>query len=174
MIFNLHLGVGHSVLCQMEGVDHMSSNYHIFKCPTSTSPPFSTLFVLPSPYLNPHMEPSQKKNQGYTGGKYVLLEGDMGICGVAVLIFFYSGDAVSRISICGVAVISNPSVCDFCVFHVAVFGEMKLFAVFRGLSCGDAVFVNFFAVLRCCGVQGPPHAPLLLPLCHPCSCTVFR
>ena len=53
----------------------------------------------------------------------------MGICGVAVLMFFYCGDAVSRISICSVAVISNPSVSDICVFHVAVFGEMKLFAV---------------------------------------------
>ena len=73
----------------------------------------------------------------------------MGICGVAVLMFFYSGDAVSRISICGVAVISNPSVCDFWVFHVAVFGEMKLFAVFRGLSCGVVVF------------RGPPCSPPL-------------
>ena len=53
----------------------------------------------------------------------------MGICGLAVLMFFYYGDAASRFSICGVAVISNPSVCDVCVFHVAVFGEMKLFAV---------------------------------------------
>ena len=53
----------------------------------------------------------------------------MGICGVAVLVFFYCGDAVNKISICGVAVISNPSVCDVCLFHAAVFGEMKLFAV---------------------------------------------
>ena len=53
----------------------------------------------------------------------------MGICDVAVLMFVYCGDAVNRISICGVAVISNPSVCDVCVFHAAVFGEMKLFAV---------------------------------------------
>ena len=52
----------------------------------------------------------------------------MGICGVAVLMFFYCGDAVNKISICIVAVISNPSVCDVCVFHAA-FGEMKLFAV---------------------------------------------
>ena len=29
----------------------------------------------------------------------------------------------------GVAVISNLTVCDVCVFHAAVFGEMKLFAV---------------------------------------------
>ena len=53
----------------------------------------------------------------------------MGICVVAVLMFFYCGDAVNKISICGVAVISNPSVCDVCVFHAAVFGKMKLFAV---------------------------------------------
>ena len=54
----------------------------------------------------------------------------MGICGVAVLMFFfYCSDTMSRISISDVAVISNPAVCDFCVFHVAVFGEMKLIAV---------------------------------------------
>ena len=58
-----------------------------------------------------------------------LIEGDMGICGVAVLIFFLCGDAVNKISICGVAVISNLTVCDVCVFHAAVVGEMKLFAV---------------------------------------------
>ena len=28
---------------------------------------------------------------------------------------------------CGVVVISNPMVCDVCVFHAVVFGEMKLF-----------------------------------------------
>ena len=53
----------------------------------------------------------------------------MGICDVAVLMFFYCGDAVNKISICVVAVISNPSVCDVCVFYAVVFGEMKLFAV---------------------------------------------
>ena len=41
--------------------------------------------------------------------------------------FFF--DAVNKISICGVAVISNLTVCDVCVFHSAVFGEIKLFAV---------------------------------------------
>ena len=50
----------------------------------------------------------------------------MGICGVAVLMSFYNGDAVNKISICGVL---TPLVCDVCVFHSAVFGEMKLFAV---------------------------------------------
>ena len=52
-----------------------------------------------------------------------------GTWGYAVLMFFYCGDVVNKTSICGVAVILNPSVCDVCVFHVAVFGEMKLFAV---------------------------------------------
>ena len=32
VIFNLHLGVGHSVLCQMKGVGHVFSNHHILKC----------------------------------------------------------------------------------------------------------------------------------------------
>ena len=53
----------------------------------------------------------------------------MGICSVAVLVIFYCGDAVNKISICGVAVISNPSMRDVCVYHAAVFGEIKLFAV---------------------------------------------
>ena len=54
----------------------------------------------------------------------------MGICSVDVFFFFSSCcDAVNKISICGVAVISNPMVCDICVFHATVFGEMKLFAV---------------------------------------------
>ena len=57
----------------------------------------------------------------------------MGICGVAVLMFFQCGNAVNEISTCGVAVISNPTVCDDCVFCVAVFVEMKLLAVLRFL-----------------------------------------
>ena len=36
---------------------------------------------------------------------------------------------MNKISTCGVVVISNPAVCDVCVFHTAVFGETKLFAV---------------------------------------------
>ena len=38
------------------------------------------------------------------------------------------GFAVNKMSICGVAVISNLTVCDVCVFHATVFSEMKLFA----------------------------------------------
>jgi len=40
----------------------------------------------------------------------------MEICGVAVLTMFYCGDAVNKSSTCGVAVISNPTVCEVCVF----------------------------------------------------------
>ena len=47
-------------------------------------------------------------------------EGDMGICGVAML---------NKMSIGGVAVILNSLVCDVCVCHSAVFSEMKLFGV---------------------------------------------
>ena len=36
---------------------------------------------------------------------------------------------MNKISIYGVAVISNPMVCDVCVFQAAVFGEMKLLVV---------------------------------------------
>jgi len=46
---------------------------------------------------------------------------------------------VNKISICGVAVISNPTVREVCVFHAAVFGEMKLFAV---LGCFDLPLSN--------------------------------
>ena len=60
---------------------------------------------------------------------WVRKEGDIGIARCGVDIFFYCGDAVNKISICGVAVISNHSVCDVCIFHDAVFGAMKLFVV---------------------------------------------
>ena len=38
---------------------------------------------------------------------------------------------MNKIPHCGVVVISNPTVCDFCVFKATVFGETKLFAVMR-------------------------------------------
>ena len=47
-----------------------------------------------------------------------------GTWGIAVLMFFF--DAVNKISICGVAVISNLTVCD-----------------------GDGVSSTFLAVMRC-------------------------
>ena len=42
VIFNLQLGVGHSVLCQMKGVGRVFSNHHILKC--SGPPPPTVLF----------------------------------------------------------------------------------------------------------------------------------
>jgi len=38
---------------------------------------------------------------------------------------------VNKISTCDVAVISDTMVCGVCVFHAAVFDEMKLFAVLK-------------------------------------------
>jgi len=38
-----------------------------------------------------------------------------------------------KISTCCVAVISNSTVYDVCVFHAAVFGEMKLFMVLNSV-----------------------------------------
>ena len=51
----------------------------------------------------------------------------MRICGVDV--FFLCGDAVNKISICGVAVISNLRDCNICVFYGVVFSEIKFFVV---------------------------------------------
>ena len=66
-----------------------------------------------------------------------LTEGDIGICGVAVsLSFFGPGVVVYKITCCGVAVISNCSVCRVPDFNPTVFGETKLFA----------------DPLRCCGL----------------------
>ena len=47
-------------------------------------------------------------------------EGDMGICGVAMLMSFQCGDLVNKILTYGVAAISNLTVCNVCVFHAAV------------------------------------------------------
>ena len=41
VIFNLHVQVGNSVLCQVKGVGHMFSNHPIFKC---FGPPALLLF----------------------------------------------------------------------------------------------------------------------------------
>ena len=50
-----------------------------------------------------------------------------------LLLIFLCGVAVNKIPPCGVAVISNPAVCDVCVFKPTVFGETKLFAVLQFL-----------------------------------------
>ena len=53
----------------------------------------------------------------------------MAICGVAVLMFFQCGDAVNKLPTCCAVVILNLTVCNVCVFHTAMFSEVKLFAV---------------------------------------------
>ena len=44
VIFSLHLGVGHSVLLQLEGVGQVFSNHHISKCSGPPPPPPPELF----------------------------------------------------------------------------------------------------------------------------------
>ena len=39
VISSLHLGVGHSVLLQLEGVGHVIPNHHISKCSGPHPPP---------------------------------------------------------------------------------------------------------------------------------------
>ena len=63
---------------------------------------------------------------------------------------------MNKISTCGVAVISNPTVCDVCDFHAAVFGEMKLFAV-SGVSKFD---LNLACKLRQSLLISDKHGPL--------------
>ena len=61
---------------------------------------------------------------------------------------------MNKISICGVAVISNLTVCYVCVFHSAVFGEVKLL-----LCCG---FLCDWVMQIFCGVvvfRAPPSPP---------------
>ncbi len=48
-----------------------------------------------------------------------------------MLLIFQCGVVVNKILYCGVAVISNPTVCVVCVFKPTVFGETKSFAVLR-------------------------------------------
>ena len=52
VIFSLHLGVGHSVLLQLEGVGHVFSNHQISKCsgPPTPPPQFPVLFDQPLVY----------------------------------------------------------------------------------------------------------------------------
>ena len=46
---------------------------------------------------------------------------------------------MNKILICGFGVISNPTMCDVCGVHAAVFSEMELFAV---LGFYDSIFSN--------------------------------
>lgn len=46
-----------------------------------------------------------------------------------LVLLFLSGDLVNKIPTCSVAVISNSSVCNVCVFHTTVFSVIQWFAV---------------------------------------------
>ena len=60
-----------------------------------------------------------------------LVEGDMGVYGIAVLGFFSCGISVILILTCGIAVSSSSAVCGFSSFWLTVFGEIRLFTVLR-------------------------------------------
>ena len=47
VIFNLHLGVGHSIVLQLEGVGHVFSNHPISKCFSPPPPPPCTFWPVP-------------------------------------------------------------------------------------------------------------------------------
>ena len=49
VIFSLHLGEGHSVFLQLEGVGLVFSEHHISKCSGPPPPPPPTLYFLTSP-----------------------------------------------------------------------------------------------------------------------------
>ena len=64
VICNLHLGVGHLVLCQVEGVGHAFCNHHIFKCSVPhppwyflTSPLYSEMIVELRPDVDNQIKP---------------------------------------------------------------------------------------------------------------------
>ena len=67
-----------------------------------------------------------------------LIEGDMGVYGIAVMSFFSSGILVILILMCGITVSSSPPVCGFSSFWLTVFGK-RSFTVLQyrsfGLSC---------------------------------------
>lgn len=52
---------------------------------------------------------------------------------LSLFFYFLSGDLVNKIPTCSVAVISNSSVCNVCVFHTTVFSVIQWFAVLRFL-----------------------------------------
>ena len=60
-----------------------------------------------------------------------VLRGTLGFAMLRCCSVFLCGIPVNKIPHCGVAVISNPTVCDVCAFKPTVFGETKLFAVLR-------------------------------------------
>ena len=56
----------------------------------------------------------------------MMVVGNIGVCGVAVLLSFLCGIPVNKIPHYSIAVISNTTECDVCAFKPTVFGKMKL------------------------------------------------
>ena len=54
----------------------------------------------------------------------MMMEGDMGVYGIAVLGFFSCGISVILILTCGIAVSSSLAVCGISSFWLTVFGEI--------------------------------------------------
>ena len=62
---------------------------------------------------------------GYGGVSKELVEGDMGVYGIAVLSFFSSGISVILILMCGIAVLFSRAVCGFSSFWLTVFDKRR-------------------------------------------------
>ena len=60
-----------------------------------------------------------------------LIEGDMGVYGIAVMSIFSSGILVILILMCGITVSSSPAVCGFSSFWLTVFGKRRSFTVLQ-------------------------------------------
>ena len=65
-----------------------------------------------------------------------LIEGDMGVYGIAVWSFFSSGISVILILMCGITVSFSPAVCGFSSFWLTVSGKRRSFTVLRYCSFG--------------------------------------
>ena len=68
------------------------------------------------------------------GTSKMLVERDIRVCGVVLLLSFLCSIPVNKIPHCGIAVISNTTVCDVCAFKPTVFSKMKFY-------------------VRCCGMD---------------------
>ena len=60
-----------------------------------------------------------------------LIEGDMGVYGIAVMSFFSSGILVILILMFGITISSSPAVCGFSSFWLTVFGKIRSFTVLQ-------------------------------------------
>ena len=62
--------------------------------------------------------------------RLMLLEGDIGVCGIAVLANFSCGISVILILNCGIAIFSKPARCVFLTFWSTLVGIKRIFHFF--------------------------------------------